>query len=89
MVTNRHSLFCVCHCSRMTILQQTPIKGNGEIVDIGLGSKYAFKLGLGNIGDYEPNVTGQETCEGEDFTTTADGDKSGGKKKKKSKKKKK
>lgn len=73
----------------MTITQQTPIKGSGEIVNIGLGSKYAITLGLGDIVEYEANIAGQQNSEVEEFSSANDGEKSGGKKKKKSKKKKK
>mmetsp|Transcript_25553 Transcript_25553/g.55979 ORF Transcript_25553/g.55979 Transcript_25553/m.55979 type:complete len:618 (+) Transcript_25553:387-2240(+) len=71
---------------QMTTNQQTPIKNEGESVNIGLGSVYARQLGLGDLSEYDgtspgPNQTGA--------SDSADQSQPGEKKKKKNKKKKK
>mmetsp|Transcript_6986 Transcript_6986/g.17530 ORF Transcript_6986/g.17530 Transcript_6986/m.17530 type:complete len:683 (+) Transcript_6986:288-2336(+) len=67
-----------------TINQQTPIKNEGETVNIGLGSAYAKQLGLGDITEYDGSAE-VPTPPAESETTQE----SGTKKKKKTNKKKK
>ena len=73
----------------MTIIQQTPIKGDGTALSIGLGSKYAQQLGLENVKEYdELEAKAAEDAE-KSKQEAEEGKKSGGKKKKKNNKKKK
>ncbi|KAL3904937.1 MAG: hypothetical protein SGILL_009879 [Bacillariaceae sp.] len=73
----------------MTIVQQTPIKGDGIALSIGLGSKYAQQLGMENVKEYD-EVEAKAAEDAEKSRQEAEeGKKSGGKKKKKNNKKKK
>lgn len=74
----------------MTIRQQTPIKGDGNVLDIGLGSKYSQQLGLEGIDEYDALETteDEDVTKEEALTEESGGKKSGGKKKKKKNKKK-
>jgi hypothetical protein len=86
-----HSFFVLSY--RMTFMQQTPIKGHLEAVNIGLGSKYATKLGLGDIVEFDSSTVtstaAQENEEVGESGTLDDCKNSDGKKKKKTSKKKK
>jgi hypothetical protein len=75
----------------MTILQQTPINDQGDSANIGLGSRYAVKLGLGDIAEFDATTLAQENAEVGEFNTVDEGEKSAAnsKKKKKNTKKKK
>ena len=73
----------------MTIKQQTPIKGEGGSISIGLGSTYATYLGLADIVEWdESTVTLASTVAPKDAAAEGGG-KPSTKRKKKSKKKKK
>jgi hypothetical protein len=72
----------------MTIIQQTPIKNEGNAVDIGLGSTYARQLGLADITEYVGS-TSNPTDSTENVHQSEQGETSGKKKKKNNKKKKK
>ena len=73
----------------MTTIQQTPIKNDGDEIDIGLGSTYARQLGLGGIVEYDgTNEPADQTESNETSNQTNQGD-GGAKKKKKNNKKKK
>jgi hypothetical protein len=73
----------------MTIVQQTPIKEDGRVLSISLGSKYAQQLGMENVKEYDEleGKTAEDTAQTE--PETEGGKKGNGKKKKKSNKKKK
>jgi hypothetical protein len=76
----------------MTIIQRTPIKGDGENVNIGLGSIYSRELGLGDTSEYDASSnldTGNAADDADESKQDDVGKKAGGKKKKKSNKKKK
>ena len=74
----------------MTIKQQTPIKGDGSVLSIGLGSKYAQQLGLEGIDEYDALAAAEEDAAKKAGTLAEEngGKKSGNKKKKKKNKKK-
>ncbi|KAG7352781.1 hypothetical protein IV203_008829 [Nitzschia inconspicua] len=82
------------HCDviiQMTIKQQTPIKGDGTVPSIGLGSKYSQQLGLDGIEEFEPTsaASQDETKTAGEAPAEDSGTKKGGIKKKKKKNKKK
>lgn len=71
---------------RLTVNQQTPIKGDGGNISLSLGSTFATKLGFVDIVEWDGNAEAEETTE----SPTAEAkEKEGGKKKNKKKKKKK
>ena len=89
---DRETDLLVFASSRMTLIQQTPIKGDGTSVDISLGSSYAKQLGLGEISLYDGTSTldaSKQSTDNADEAKQEDGKNAGGKKKKKNNKKKK
>jgi len=75
---------------QMTITQQTPIKNEGNAVDIGLGSPYARHLGIANIKEYDVSTSPSNPTDSIDNANESNqGGKNGKKKKKNNKKKKK
>jgi hypothetical protein len=83
------------HCLRfrMTVIQQSPIKGDGSVPNIGLGSKYAQQLGLEFMKEFDAFALEEEAKATEDTESLRagpdTGQKNSGKKKKKNHKKKK
>jgi len=75
---------------QITITQQTPIKYDGEAIEIGLGSTYADQLGLKGVIEFDGSSVGIDKMNSAKTSNESDCRKEeGGKKKKKNKRKKK